>query len=208
MIRITTLILNFAIILIVLARCSSDEKGTLTKEETSEKSDTINLYDIEQAVEKVDMNFLDFAIHDTSIVDKIKIFNCFNDNEVIIIKNKPGAWFDEQGRCVNNKVVNRILKALTGLSTKGFVPENDKDEIKKQILNKNNKIEFYISDVWSKTWYFGHSTSDSYGTYMILDKPNLEIRTPVIMGVKGVDGTLMPCFFDDSKEYSCKQVSN
>ncbi len=153
-----------------------------------------------------DLSLIDFAIQDTASVDKIVVYDSFIDYEFTVVRDKSGKWVDKDGNCVKQEMVNTMLETFLKVTLKGYVPQSAMDNMKNLMMAKHKKVDIYQNGKWKKTWFVGHSTSDHYGTHMLLETPKSKSDNPVIMGMKGFHGILEPRFVADPKMYRCTQL--
>jgi len=153
-----------------------------------------------------DLSLIDFAVQDTASVDKIEVYDSFHNRSFIVKRGENGQWVDNDGNCVKQELVQTMLETFLKVTLKGYVPEGAMENMKKQMMAKYKKVDIYQDGRWKKTWYVGHSTSDHYGTHMLLETPNKKSDHPVIMGMKGFYGILEPRFSADPKEFKCSQL--
>ncbi|MEX2484408.1 MAG: hypothetical protein WED10_07610 [Brumimicrobium sp.] len=153
-----------------------------------------------------DLSLIDFAVQDTAKVDKISIYDSHLDQSFTVIRNKNGKWKDKDGNCVQQEIVEMMLKTMQNITLKGYVPSSSMDNMKKLMMSKNKEVKIYQDGEWVKTWYVGHSTQDHMGTHMLLETPDKKSNNPVIMGMKGFSGILDPRFFTDPRQFACTQL--
>lgn len=153
-----------------------------------------------------DLSLIDFAIQDTSAVDKIVIYDSFIDYEITLVRQKNGTWTDKEGNCVKPEMVATMLETFLKITLKGYVAQSAMENMNKLMMAKYKKVDIYVDGKWEKSWYVGHSTSDHYGTHMLLETPEKKSDNPVIMGMKGFYGILGPRFKADPREYQCTQL--
>jgi hypothetical protein len=151
-------------------------------------------------------SLIDFAIKDTSSVDKIKIYDSFLNQEFEIQRGKDGVWTDSDGNCIQQEPVQIMLETFYKVTLKGYVPEGAMDNMKRLLMAKHKKIDIYQNGKWSKTWYVGHPTQDHNGTHMLLETPKQKSDNPVIMSMIGFYGILEPRFFADARSYRCTHL--
>ncbi len=152
------------------------------------------------------LSLIDFAVKDTAAVDKITVYDSFNDVSFTVVRNQSGAWVDDKGNCVKQEVVHTMLETFLKVTLKGYVPDGAMENMKKQMMSKYKKVDIYQKGKLKKTWFVGHSTSDHYGTHMLLETPKRRSDNPVIMGMKGFYGILEPRFTADPKIYQCSKL--
>ena len=196
--------LKFSLIIILtLNSCSGTELNSEEEKFIDESKESLDSINLNEKPQTENIQFLDFTIQDTFSVNKIKIYNSLNNDKIILVKQEPNIWVDEKGKCLKSEVANRILEAMFNITIKALIPENDKVKRKEDIKNNHKKIEIYNNGTLTKTWYLGQSTHDNYGNYMFLNKPEFKDSIPVIMGLKGINGTLESVFFENFKEFYC-----
>ncbi len=153
---------------------------------------------------KSDTELLEFSIKDTSTVDQLIITDQFA-RKIHLLK-KDLMWVDNKGDCVMQEPVDVILETIKNIQFKGYVPENSRENIVKNMLSTHTKVEIFQHGKWVKTWYVGYATQDHYGTYMLLETPDEKSDLPVIMKVKGLDGIIEPRFFADARRWKCTEI--
>lgn len=154
---------------------------------------------------KSDTELIDFAIEDTSSVDKIILTDAFS-NAIELIR-KDQQWTDSQGGCVIQEGVHFMLDAFKNIEFKGYLPDNSHAQITKLIATQHTKVEIYQHGDWTKTWYIGPAAQDHYGQVMLLDSYEYGKSTkPVMMKIKGLNGIIEPRFFADKRKWQCTQI--
>jgi hypothetical protein len=153
-----------------------------------------------------DLSLIDFAVADTAAVDRIEIYDSYLNQRVIVKRNSDNVWVDENGDCVKQELVETMLETFLKVTLKGYVPDGALENMKKLMMAKHKEVKIFKNGKWHKTWYVGHSTSDHYGTHMLLETPKRRSDNPVIMGMKGFYGILEPRFTADPKQYQCSEL--
>lgn len=154
---------------------------------------------------KSDTELLEFAIDDTTTIDRILLTDAYS-NKFELIKGADGNWTDAAGNCIIQEPVSTMLETFKNIEFKGYVPENARTNITNRMAAQNTKVEIFQKGEWVKTWYIGSSTQDHYGTYMLLETPDEKSDLPVIMKVKGLNGIIEPRFFADARRWKCTQI--
>lgn len=154
---------------------------------------------------KSDTELIDFAIEDTSSVDKLIITDAFA-NTIELVKNGK-QWTDSEGGCVMQEGIHFILDALKNIEFKGYLPDNSQAQITKIMTTQHTKVEIFQNGSWTKTWYIGPAAQDHYGQVMLLDSYEYGKSTnPVMMKIKGLNGIIEPRFFADKRKWQCTQI--
>lgn len=152
-----------------------------------------------------DIELVDFAVADTSSINKLIISDSYN-HTIELIRGKDGIWADKEGNCVSQDPINIALETIKNLEFKGYVPEGSREFMTKKMLAKHTRVDIFVKGDLVKTWYIGASTQDHYGTYMLLETPDAKSDQPVIMHMRGLNGIIEPRFFADKRKWACTQV--
>lgn len=181
----TLLILAFLAALIVIAY-----KLTASQEKSSLSNNALS----------------NFAIDDTASINKIILTDTYGGDGITLIRQE-GGWGTENSACIQEHLVQTILKTIKRIQVKGPVPKNTIETINKNLAAHNKKVEIYQNGKLSKTWYIGNPTADHYGTYMLLKDPKLgKSPEPFIMFLPSMHGNLKTRFITDSREFACTEV--
>lgn len=161
---------------------------------------------LSKGAKATDISLIAFAIEDTASVNKIEIYDSYNDIEYTVERNKEGVWVGENGECVRQDVVIIMLETMNRIMLRGYVPQSATQNMKKLLMAQHKRVKIYQNGKWVKTWYVGHSTRDRMGTHMLLETPTITSDNPVIMGMKGFFGILEPRFFADPRRFTCTNL--
>lgn len=161
---------------------------------------------LSKGAKATDISLIAFAIEDTASVNKIEIYDSYNDIEYTVERNKEGVWVGENGECVRQDVVIVMLETMNRVMLRGYVPQSATQNMKKLLMAQHKRVKIYQNGKWVKTWYVGHSTRDRMGTHMLLETPTITSDNPVIMGMKGFFGILEPRFFADPRRFTCTNL--
>lgn len=161
---------------------------------------------LSKGAKATDISLIAFAIEDTASVNKIEIYDSYNDIEYTVERNKEGVWVGENGECVRQDVVIVMLETMNRIMLRGYVPQSATQNMKKLLMAQHKRVKIYQNGKWVKTWYVGHSTRDRMGTHMLLETPTITSDNPVIMGMKGFFGILEPRFFADPRRFTCTNL--
>lgn len=153
-----------------------------------------------------DRSLIDFAIADTSTVDKIVMTNRYKNQTYTLVRN-GNAWTDIDGRCIQQAPVQTILHTMNKIKFKGYLAESAIEPITNKMTSNFISVEIFQNGEWTKTWYLGPATPDHYGQYMLLDsKADGKSDNPVIMEMVGHNGFLDPRFPTDQRQWSCSEL--
>jgi hypothetical protein len=144
----------------------------------------------------------DFAIADTSLIDKI--FLADKENNQILLEKKKGYWALNEHSVARKDLVDILLKTAYRIRVKEPVAKSARENIIKNLAVKSTKVEFYSNNELVKVYYVGGPTQDSYGTYMILENSS----SPFIMEIPGFRGFLSTRFSTYEQEWKAQIVFN
>ena len=154
-----------------------------------------------------DSQFIEFAIEDTTSIDKIIITDPFS-NRIELIK-KLDSWTDSKGTCISQPNVHFILEAFNKISFKGYLPQKAQEKFTELMATSHTKVEIFQDGEWTKTWYIGPAAQDHLGQIMLLETSDEgKSAYPVMMSIKGMYGIIEPRFFADSRKWICTNIFN
>lgn len=150
--------------------------------------------------------FSDFAIEDTTAIDKIVITDV-NGDKATVTKVGQDEWQLNGKYKARIDAVRIILKTAKLISVKSEVPKAAEENVLKTMMVTYKKVDYYANGILVKTWYVGGPTRDHYGTYMLLQKPGENrSQVPYVTEIKGFFGHLSSRFFTDEKEWRDKVI--
>ena len=142
----------------------------------------------------------DFAIEDTSIIDKV--FMVDKQNNKLLLERKNGEWIVNNKFPARQDAINTLLETFHGMEVKYPVPRSAHNNVVKQLSAKSVKVEVYSGDNLIKTYYVGGPTPDHVGTYMLLDKSSV----PMVVYIPGFNGYLTPRFYVYEKMWRAPRI--
>lgn len=146
-----------------------------------------------------------FAIDDTTQITKIVISDPFSSKTTLVQSNNQ--WTNSNGECISKSNVSLILEAAKMIEFKGYLAKNAHKQFVKLMATQHTKVEFYVNGKWDKTWYIGPPTQDHNGQIMLLESAEEGKSTePVMMRIKGFNGTIGARFFSDPKKWMCTKI--
>lgn len=153
----------------------------------------------------VESGLFDFAISDTSTVDRI-IITDLNSNSFEIKRNGV-EWTDKDGKCIIQENAQNILFVIKNIEFKGYLPEKSIKQTINRMAAMALKVEIFQKGSWAKTWYIGTASQDHYGQIMLLDSDESgKSDHPVLMKVKGINGIIEPNFYCDPRKWACTGI--
>ena len=137
----------------------------------------------------------DFAIEDTSTVDRIFMVN--KENQQVLLERTNAVWMVNKKYFARNDAINLLLKTLNRIDIKAPVAKSMFETVVGNLAVKSVKVEIYQKGELTKTYYVGGPTKDQYGTYMLLKNSS----HPFILHIKGFRGYLTPRYFIDENQW-------
>ena len=154
---------------------------------------------------KSDTELIEFAVKDTSSVDKIIISDAYSNTIELVRSEKK--WTDASGECVTQENVHFILDALKNIEFKAYLAKEAQANFNKKLITQHTKVEIFQNGEWVKTWYIGPPSQDHYGQIMLLDSKEAgKSDIPVMMSIRGVKGIIEPRFFADKRSWKCTNI--
>ena len=144
----------------------------------------------------------DFAIEDTSSVNKILMVN--KENNQVLLERKNDIWMVNEKYIARKDAVNVLLKTLNRIDVKAPVARSMFETVVGKLAVKSIKVEIYQNNKLTKTYYVGGPTTDQYGTYMLLENST----QPFVMHIKGFRGYLTPRYFIDENQWRDRILFN
>ncbi len=154
-----------------------------------------------------DTELIDFAIANAEEVDRVIISDPYAHS--FELRKKNGVWTDKDGNCVQQESAEHIIDAIRNIEFKGYLPDNSHEQYTTLMSTSSTKVEIFVNEQWSKTWYIGPSAPDHLGQVMLLDSDEFgKSAHPVLMKIKGMNGIIEPRFFADPRKWSCTGIFN
>lgn len=181
--------LKLIILVIVLAGLSVVTYQLFNKEKSSLSAEALS----------------DFAIKDTASIDRLIISS--NSGGMIDFKKIEGKWGFADGGCIQIHMIHSFLETIKYVAIKSPVPRGAVENVNKLTLAQHKKIEIFQNGKLTKTWFIGTTTSDHYGTNMILKIEGIGISPePFITFQPNVYGNLADQFSLRRKDYECSGI--
>ncbi|HBF87682.1 MAG TPA: hypothetical protein DDX39_03485 [Bacteroidales bacterium] len=133
----------------------------------------------------------DFAVEDTSSIDKI--FMVDKTNQQVLLERINGVWMVNGKYAARKDAIDILLKTINRIDVKSPVPNSAFENVVKSLATLSTKVEIYQNNELTKTYYVGGATRDNQGTYMMLE----DSSTPFIVTIQGFNGYLSTRYFLD-----------
>ncbi len=131
----------------------------------------------------------DFAIADTSVVDKI--FMVDKENNKVELTRVDGKWKVNKKFDARQDAIDVLLETLSNMEVRYPVPKSSHNTVVKRMSNQSTKVEVFSHGNLLKTYFVGGPTQDHGGTYMLLKGSDV----PMVVFIPGFNGYLSSRFF-------------
>ncbi|TXB67069.1 hypothetical protein FRY74_02465 [Vicingus serpentipes] len=143
----------------------------------------------------------DFAIEDTTTIDKIFIGNSTGEN-VTLTKGSGNDWIVDGKNKARPESISILMKTFARIAVKSPVSSAAFKNVVTSIATQSVKVEIYQgNDQPSKVYYVGESTQNHQGTYMLLEKAGVKSTEPFVMYIPGFYGYLTTRFYSNPLEW-------
>ena len=144
----------------------------------------------------------DFAVEDTSLVDRIFIAD-MDGNQVLLERPEKGRLWDVNGQFkAREDAIDLLLKTFKRTTVQGPVAQAAQPNVIRLLAARGKKVEVYQGgDQPVKTWYVGTATPSHTGTYMLLETPAGKADEPFVVHMEGFTGFLSTRFFTNLEEW-------
>ena len=144
----------------------------------------------------------EFAVQDTSLVDKIFIADK-DGNSALLERTGERYWKLNGLHFARKDAVDLLLKTFKRARVQRPVPKAELDNVNRLLAGRGKKVEIYQGgDRPVKTWYIGTSTQNHTGTYMVLADENGQLAAePFIVHMEGFTGFRSTRFFTEEREW-------
>lgn len=144
----------------------------------------------------------DFAIEDTSTVDKI--FMVDKANQQVLLERKNGSWIVNDKYIARKDAIDILLKTMNRVEVKNPVSKSSFENVVSSLAAQSTKVEIYQNGEITKVYYVGGATRDNQGTYMMIE----DSSTPFIVTIPGFNGYLSTRYFIDENVWRNTSVFN
>lgn len=146
--------------------------------------------------------YSDFAIADTSAVDRIYISDA-TGAEVNLTRGDDGRFWIVNGKYKAREDASKLLlKTFARIGVKAPVPQPTQANVVSMIAGTGTRVEIFENGKFSKAYLIGTCTQDHFGTYMVLEHADgKRSAEPLIMHMEGFTGCLRQRFFTNEEEW-------
>ena len=145
----------------------------------------------------LEREFSDFAVEDTSLVNKIFIAD-FDGITATLERQENNTWLVNDEYKARQDAIDLLLTTFNSIAVKEPVAMAARENIITRMAGKSIKVEIYAGEeIPAKTYYVGNPTKNHFGTYMLLEKNGVKSSTPYVTHIPGFSGFLTARFFTD-----------
>ena len=150
----------------------------------------------------------DYAIEDTSLVQRIFIANNLNNEKIDLKRIGDGSWSVNDQWIAKKDRIDILLKTFDRAEVIYPVPKTELASVIKLMASNNKKVMIYGYDnKLLKTWYLSHATQSQQGTYALLEIPGKgKSAEPSIISLSGFRGFVTSRFHTDILEWRSANV--
>lgn len=142
----------------------------------------------------------DFAVEDTSSIDKIIISN--KNGSVLKLVKTDGVWMANDSIKARKDIIRTLLETIKRVSIKSPVNKAMKDNVMKQLATGAIQVEIFVDGDLEKKYYVGGATQDGLGTFFLLDNSD----EPMITHIPGFDGYLTVRYNSNAEVWRDREV--
>ncbi|MCW5908116.1 MAG: hypothetical protein KIS94_09675 [Chitinophagales bacterium] len=161
-----------------------------------------------QAFETVNQREGNFAVKKAASITRIVLDDTEKKHVELSLNN--GIWYVNNTHIAREELITQLLDAVTRVSSLAPVPSNAHDNVMRQLLTRNIKVQVFTgkSDKPEKVYYVGGATVDNKGTYMLLEINGTTASRPHITYIPGHYGYLTPRFEMDAEVWRSRVLFN
>lgn len=143
----------------------------------------------------------DFAIENVADIDSIFLVNRAGEN-TLLRKQADGRWtVNNQFNAAPDKI-ERLLKTMNKLEAKNPVAQTAQQRIVNDLAVSGIKVQTFMKNGDTKTYYVGGQTADEMGTFMYMDGSTI----PFVVHIPGFRGYLTPRYSVNPLDWRDKAI--
>lgn len=139
-----------------------------------------------------------FAVKEIGKVTKIVMKN--TKQQQIVLSRQGDKWFVNEKYPAREELASILLNTISRVTSLSPVPKRAHDNVMRQMMTDNVKVQIYEGDKIIKTYYVGGETNNGRGTYMMLESEHENEKRPHITYVPGYQGFLTPIYANIDEE--------
>ncbi len=150
----------------------------------------------------------DFAVDNAASINRIVLTD--TKNKQLELNHVNGVWMVNGKYAAREDLMNQLFDAVTHVTTLCPVPRAAHDNVIRQMLEKNVKVEVFtgIQEKPVKTYYVGGPTPDGENTYMLLETNGQMAKRPQMTYIPGFKGYLTYRYNTDEETWRTRVLYN
>jgi hypothetical protein len=162
----------------------------------------IIIYFVDNRKVKKITEFRNFAVEDTTSINKI--FLASMNNESVLLERHNGYWTANEKYIARRDLIDILLQTIKRVEVRERVRENQIKSVMTNIAAAGTKIEIYQNNKLVKTYYVGNDSAGSFGTFMILEGSEV----PFVTHIPGFNGYLSIRYVPEINEWRERIIFN
>ena len=144
----------------------------------------------------------DFAVEDTSSIDKIFMAN--RSGNQVLLERKTGQWTVNQNYQARNDAIAYLLGTMKRIAVMSPVSKAARENVIKRMATVSTKVEIYQNNDLIRTYYVGDDVKEPLGTYMLIEGST----NPFVMNIPGFNGFISVRYFLKENDWRDKRIFN
>lgn len=132
----------------------------------------------------------DFAIEDTSSIEKVILTSNASPDDIVLTKAAPGRWMVNNQYYARVDMIDNMMLAIKKITVKAPVALAARENIIKRLATNSIKVQIFQKGDKRKCYFVGSATQDQIGTFMLMENSS----EPFICFVPGHKGFLTNFF--------------
>ena len=142
-----------------------------------------------------------FAVEDTSSIDKIFMANKFNQ-KVLLERGDNYVWTVNSKYRARKDAIDMLLKTIKLVKVKMPVAKAARENVIKRLASQSVKVDIYTNGKLVRRYFVGDATQDHSGTFMLLENS----ASPFITHIDGFTGFLTTRYFVEERLWKVNTV--
>jgi hypothetical protein len=148
-----------------------------------------------------------FKVDDIGSITKIVLTR--EDKEQSTLTKTDAGWMVNNKYAARQELTDQLLDAIKRIETLSPVPKRAHDNVLKEMLQKNIRVEIYTGkDKPERVYFVGGPTLDNAGTYMIQEIDGKPASRPYIIYVPGLQGYVTSRYATNPEVWRSRAVFN
>lgn len=148
-----------------------------------------------------------FKVEDIASITKIVLTR--EDKEQSTLTKTDAGWVVNNKHTTRQELIDQLLDAIKRIEALSPVPKRAHDNVMKEMLQKNIRVEIYTGkDKPERVYFVGGPTLDNAGTYMIQEIDGKPASRPYIIYIPGLQGYVTSRYATNQEVWRSRAVFN